>query len=346
MKSFCQKLFILVFAVSIIPVWSHAQIVVTSQSSNLTPLYPQLGMYYDRTQSGSGLTLDRGLNGAMFVALYTYDTEHNPTFYTLQGNFIPTSESERFATGVLGKLQSPVIKTSGGQCIGCPYVAPTVSVVDELGVAEITWSARRAVVKIGSQTWTMDATDFDRHESDLMKGTWLMALSFDPGDSEYGIAVYTAVVRLSPAPPYTNLGFTHEVPGIHMPPEGSQFYEMYCEAAGTLGTAPCQDLLARLDFNDGISGFKNNKLFWYDPVTKRAGLDLYHFASGYRIIGTTNIHFELFLSSDKITGHGVSQGARPPNASVWHDGEVAFTLTMVRLPDGFKGSCLSQCRSN
>lgn len=338
MKRWFARIFVLILILGLN--FAYAQIVVTSQSPTLTPLSPQLGIYYDRTQPGSGLMLDMGLNGAMFVTLYTYDVEHKPTFYILQDTFAPSSESERFATGVIGKLQSPVYRSTGGQCIGCPYVGPTLTAVEEMGTAEIVWSARRAVVHVGAQTWTMDAADFDRPEGDLMKGTWLMALSFDPVNPSYGVAVYTAVVRLSPVPAYSNLGFTHEVPGIHMPPEGSQLYEMYCESAGTLGTAPCRDLFTRLNFNNT----SNSKLFWYDPSTRRAGFDLYHFLAGYRIIGPLNIHFELFITPDKITGHGVTQGKDALlEPGIWNDGDVAFSLTMVRLPEGFKGSCLSQC---
>ena len=103
---------------------------------------PPLGLYWDAAQPGIYYHVSVGPGGYMLVAITTYDANGEPTFFVMQGPYRPSSLDDGLhlwiTTGEIGRLQSPLYRMSGGQCIGCAYRNPTVA-PSELGGAELVF---------------------------------------------------------------------------------------------------------------------------------------------------------------------------------------------------------------
>jgi len=85
-----------------------------STASALTIGGPSPGLWYDPDESGRGYDID--VQGdTMIVSTYVYDAQHNPIWYLSAGPY--DHETDVFT--------STYDSYSGGQCFGCPYIAPT-----------------------------------------------------------------------------------------------------------------------------------------------------------------------------------------------------------------------------
>lgn len=94
------------------------------------PVLPTPGVYYDPTQSGTGLTVDRlSINGQPYVfsTYYHYDAAGAPTWLNLAAYVTQTSMADYTSTGLAAEVRSEWLRTTGGQCFDCAFTAPVVS---------------------------------------------------------------------------------------------------------------------------------------------------------------------------------------------------------------------------
>ncbi len=87
-------------------------------ASPLKAVLPESGWYWNPNAGGSGFNIEVQ-DDKMFVAAFTYDVQGRSIFYTIGGVLNVNT----------GTLTSTLFVTSGGQCVGCPYVAPTTTAV-------------------------------------------------------------------------------------------------------------------------------------------------------------------------------------------------------------------------
>lgn len=115
---------------------------------------PSEGMWWSSDNPGTGLAFNMDDEGRWFGALYLYDDAGEPTFLTLQGESLAynldANALEGYAIGT-----SPVIRSEGGQCLGCPWTQATTS--DTGDDAQLLFRDRnRATLSIGD--WSLDLT--------------------------------------------------------------------------------------------------------------------------------------------------------------------------------------------
>ena len=95
------------------------------------PVLPHPGVYYDPTQSGTGLTVDRVAVGAdtfVFATYYHYDAAGAPTWMNLAAAVHQATMAEYSANGGLAAwVQSEWVRASGGQCFDCAYTVNSVT---------------------------------------------------------------------------------------------------------------------------------------------------------------------------------------------------------------------------
>jgi hypothetical protein len=77
---------------------------------------PAAGLWYNPSESGRGFTIDYQ-NNTMAVVSYVYDNANAPLWYTSAGHYNSSTNT----------FESSFDKSSGGQCLGCPYTRPIVS---------------------------------------------------------------------------------------------------------------------------------------------------------------------------------------------------------------------------
>lgn len=120
-------------------------------------LQPVSGAWYNPAAPGTGYMFDFGPDGVWFAAIFVYSPTGAPTFYTVQGNYAETSDAERLATGIIGRITSPLFASEGGQCLGCPYSAPRTT-DGGLGQAEfVFFSATDGELRLGSFVQSLKA---------------------------------------------------------------------------------------------------------------------------------------------------------------------------------------------
>lgn len=333
---------------------------VDGQSAALTPLLPARGAYYDASKSGTGITVDVSQTGYVFLAYYGYDATGVPTWYSVQGQWSPSTEAQRIASGVIGTLNQPLLRSGGGQCLTCDFTTkPTIT--PQPYTVNASWTSPRHVdITIGNQTWHMDAGQFIADE-ELPTGTWQASVSWgydsrlvffaaQPVMTQTGTVVIGNKRKLSGPPVIFNVALG---PGsdesIQLPPKQAYYYQLSSRrvCANLLGQAPPQsaafaDLISAIDAsaNGGAPNAYVAPFLWYDPATRRGGMDMALQSSGVDatnlLLGPNNVHFDVYIEPDRIVGHGVVQGK---NANLipgvyWAANAVTLNLVMQRLPDG------------
>ena len=95
------------------------------------PVRPEPGVYYDPTQSGTGLTVDSvGLaNGGEFVfsTFYHYGADATPEWMNFGAPLAQQSLVDYTASGVPAVLRGQWNYSRGGQCFDCAHAVNTVS---------------------------------------------------------------------------------------------------------------------------------------------------------------------------------------------------------------------------
>ena len=335
---------------------------ITSQSAALTPALPARGAYYDSSKSGTGVFVDVGLRGFVFLAYYGYDSLGAPTWHTIQAQWSPSTEAQRMAKGVIGTLNSPLLYATGGQCITCDFTQPPTLVVEPYPVT-VSWTTPRHLdLTIGNESWHMDAVQYGVADEQLLAGTWQLTISWD-GDTggnsaNTDVAASTQIATILPGVAFGTLPIPTMValdanadPSIALPPSGSSYFPIKTSAPcqpgpihiGTYGAA-FTDIFSAVQMSTLFSGYPSGAqylapMLWYEAATRRGGLDVVTRAMGVDSVplalGPNNIHFDLYVEPDRVVGHGLVQGQnlkRIPSA-YWLPDTVALNLVMERLPE-------------
>ena len=345
---------------------------IATQSAALTPVLPARGAYFDSTKSGPGVFVDVGLNGFIFLAYFGYDSVGAPTWHMIQAPWSPSTEAERMATGVVGTLDSPLLYATGGQCITCDFTKPPTLVVEPYPVA-VSWTTPRHLdLKIGDESWHMDAVPYGVADEQLLAGTWQLTISWDAataaGAANTDVAAATQIVTISPGfafgMPLVPTGVALDPgadPSIAPPPSGSLHFPIETSAPcqpgpihiGTYGAA-FADIFSAVQMSSLFTGYPGGPhlepMLWYDPISRRGGLDVVTTAVGVDTVtlalGPNNIHFDLYVEPDRVIGHGLVQG---PNlkgipGAYWRTNAVALNLVMERLPNGLREHSIYPCQ--
>lgn len=85
---------------------------------------PVAGVYYDPTQSGTGLTADTVKAGAdtfFFATYYHYSALGDPTWMNFVGPIVQSSLTGYAENGVLATVSAQFQRPTGGQCFDCAY---------------------------------------------------------------------------------------------------------------------------------------------------------------------------------------------------------------------------------
>jgi hypothetical protein len=344
---------------------------ISNQSSALTPILPARGAYFDSSKSGTGVAVDVGLNGFIFLTYYGYDTLGAPTWYSIQGQWTPNSEAQRLATGVIGTLNSPLLYASGGQCITCDFTTgPTLSIAP-YSVAVSWTSPRHLDLTIGNEHWHMAAIQYGTSDDQLLAGTWQLTISWDGGAQANagngGVAARTQIVKVEPGFPFPAVEGVIVMPdpnidpSIALPPPGSNYYPVdqstTCPTGGPTPRifygAAFSDIFHATQmsalFSDYPSGEWSAPMLWYNAAQGRGGLDVVTQAMGVDTVplalGPNNIHFDLYVEPDRVVGHGFVQGQNLIGvpAGFWQPDTVALNLVMERLPDGLVERSIYPC---
>ena len=345
---------------------------ITGQSKSLTPVLPARGAYYDSSKSGTGVAVDVGLNGFVFLTYYGYDSLGAPTWYSIQGQWLPAMEVQRIATGVIGSLKQPLLYATGGQCITCDFtMSPTVMAAPY--PVSVTWTAPRHLdLTIGNQSWRMDAVQYNILDDQLPAGTWQLTISWDGGaeadPAGVGVAARTQIISIEPGIPFgtrpipTTIALDPNAdPAIALPPQGSEYYAV--DQSNVCAPGPVRLGTYGAAFTDIFSAVKLSTLFanypsgtqylapmlWYDAAAHRGGLDVVTRAMGIDTValalGPNNIHFDLYVAPDRIVGHGVVQGQNVNNipTGYWLPDSVMLNLLMQRVPDSVVERSIYPC---
>lgn len=97
---------------------------------------PESGWWWNAAESGRGFSIEVQ-NQSLFFAGYLYDTAGNPIWYGASGSYNSTT----------GSFSAPLLAFGQGQCMGCPYRAPTQR--PSPGSLELRFSSPTA----GTLTW-------------------------------------------------------------------------------------------------------------------------------------------------------------------------------------------------
>ena len=348
---------------------------ITKQSAALTPVQPTRGAYYDTSKSGTGVFIDVGPNGFIFLAYFGYDTLGAPIWHTIQAPWSPSTEAQRIETGVIGTLNSPLLYATGGQCITCDFTKPPTLAVEPYPVA-VSWTTPRHLdLTIGNESWHMDAAQYGVADAQLLAGTWQLTISWDGsiGDgmgamSNTDVAAATQIVTISPGFAFGTLPLPTGVTldpnadsDIALPPRGSNYFPIATPALclpgpiriGTYGAA-FADIFSAIQMSTLFEGYPSGPyhepMLWYDTASRRGGLDVVTSAVGVDTVtlalGPNNIHFDLYVESDRVVGHGRVQGQNLKGipSAYWLPGTVALNLVMERLPAPVREHSIYPCQ--
>ncbi len=140
-------------------------------SSQLHALqYPENGWWWNPAQSGRGFLLERQGN-TIFVGSFIYAANGRPEWVVMQGSYVPSDA----IAGQIGSVALTVSATANGQCIGCPYVFPSVTTSTQNPASMTFTGGQRATlvwpnetISLQRQFWTW------RDQVDQMDGNWLL----------------------------------------------------------------------------------------------------------------------------------------------------------------------------
>jgi hypothetical protein len=318
-----------------------AQALDTSVSERLGIVAPYTGSYFDPAQSGSGLEVDIGPGLGNFISFQTYDAAGNQVNYLLQAAYTPTTEQERAATGIIGRATGEFLQARDGQCPGCEYRQPQLTAT---GLhATLEWSDPRHVKmtldNAAHSTYQWQAVNFESRDEDaFLPGLWAATVYVDnkasnPGKPEADFQTAAmALVKLTALPAGTKFLKDPDAPASYfIPPAGARLYRLDCPA----------DSLNQNGTNRGacwgafsmLWAISNDAVAWYDPATKRAGIEAARLVDGNYVIGkkdaTTDrfaMHFDLYLGPDVLRARGVFETDKVR--------QQTRAATFVRLPEG------------
>jgi hypothetical protein len=324
-------------------------------STRLGTIEPYRGMYYDRNQSGSGLSVDIGPGGMLFLQFATYDSAGSQVNYITQPNFVPTSEAQRAATGVIGTATDQMYAVTNGQCPGCPYTEPQIHLPNL--TPTFTWTRPRHVdmtFQQNGQTYTyhFDAGNYEgKNDEEFLPGTFAISVVYDSsaypnGGGTHGmLATGLDLVKVVPA----SFSSVTAAPGadpssVMLPPAGASLYVLQCgQVVGTptnAATKPCQLLPNAFSSaaNDATGTLTQETLLWFDPATGTAGMETVN-TDG--TVGLATVAGDLYITPGSLTAHLGVEGSNPAGSTWYKDGMIWLGVTLTRLPDPAVRDCFS-----
>ena len=131
---------------------------------------PDSGMWWNSEQSGTGAAMQFGGDGTWFVALYLYDEDGSPIFYTMQGQSVDYSfDRSEFEDNAYAKVSSVIHKSVNGRCLGCEYQAPETSELPGV-IAEILFINKgQAIIKLSGDIVFEETLKFNVLQNELPK---------------------------------------------------------------------------------------------------------------------------------------------------------------------------------
>jgi hypothetical protein len=132
--------------------------------------YPEDGWWYNPAQSGRGFLVERQGN-IMFIGSFVYAANGRPEWVVMQGNYSPNDA----VVGQIGSTALTSYATANGQCIGCAFVAPTVTLSSQ-NPASITFKSNQTATLV----WPGETINLQRQfwawrdSVDQLDGNWML----------------------------------------------------------------------------------------------------------------------------------------------------------------------------
>lgn len=144
---------------------------------------PESGWYWNPVINGTGVNMEFQ-DTSMMLSYYAYTSTGQAAFFTVQGVYDVVNRR------VVGDLYT----FQGGQCIGCPYVAPTAIKIgtatiqfSSLSTATITFATAQGTASFAVQRFVFTLSYYPTR-SDEKKGLWAFT-SFPSNTLPYGDAL-------------------------------------------------------------------------------------------------------------------------------------------------------------
>lgn len=133
---------------------------------------PQTGIWGNPAESGRGWSFEVQ-NDIVVISTYTYDTAGRATWFLSAGAWDP-------ATGIVSQRLNAY---SGGQCIGCSYVAPVVADLGQVRFEFTTTASGRAIFPNGTVIPISRVQFAHATPLGLLGGVWATAWSGSSGST-------------------------------------------------------------------------------------------------------------------------------------------------------------------
>lgn len=333
-------------------------------SAQLGVITPYTGAYIDWAVKGVSFEYDNGPSGNGFITFHTYDSSGRQINYEGQQVYMPTSEQERLATGIIGRAAGEFSIASGGPCLGC---TPSQQILTNVGIAySLAWTTPRSVTLVisgaAAGTYGLVAANFEsQDDGEFVPGTWALSFVNDnsvyPGQgAEYQNHLPTelAVVNIAPAP-FNATQVTLDPASsadVRLPPATAHLYTMRC-AGNQMGADDAACNSTELIWTNVVPGSQRGgiprgtakAMLWFDPPSATSGMDIYQQeADGNVVIGPADFHGQLYITPNSLQVHLLAEG--PPGVAAVTDGIDGIALTFTRLPSTAVRDCYDYVSSS
>ncbi|CAH9016838.1 hypothetical protein [Candidatus Nitrosacidococcus sp. I8] len=146
----------------------------------IKPLFaamPENGWWWNPSQSGTGYNLEVQ-NSTVFAALFIYDNNGNPTWYSGAGTITQNSTQNSSSTTIA--LQ----QSTGGPCLGCTYTKPQTSATGKQLLLTFNADGSTATATVDGVTTALQRMNFAYgHGAQILVGAWTVVSLPVPGAS-------------------------------------------------------------------------------------------------------------------------------------------------------------------
>jgi len=262
---------------------------------------------------------------------YTYDDAGKSTFLIVQGPVVFSTEEERWATGIIAKLSSPLYKAENGQPFGGTYRPATVS-PSSFGTGEYVFFTRRTgEFRAGGRTTPIRALSPLANETEyarLLSGTWRLQgrlrRNLEAPQNIYLERAVSHVVRITPSQVqptwvagrgaiFSQFPTETRLHQFWRPPSTVMTFDVSCVGDCPPAPYPGEPLFGKLTATYGAR-------IWVDVATGKAGYVTGALPFGYDAgtaywatqepsvdppnQGGTNWTFDLFVDDATLIGRG------------------------------------------